>query len=229
MERTNLGIRSHQALASLRNEETLLASLLAYDLLLPVGEAPVPRNTEFSVGWEGSRGKLRVRLDAYTRTLDHLRLPHPEVNPGAGTVLADPSFREPATGTARGEFTEGETVETTRSFRELADTFRAFHYGNPITRDLQLHGIGHNYVRLVLVQAHGRRTSCCPHGPAQLRHRGRRRVRVLRRYFAPYAFVAHLRGRTAVLARGQKSPAFDRRRIRVGASLTQPHCKLCFT
>ena len=96
------GSRSYQALASLRNEETLLASVLAYDLLLPVGEAPVPRNTEFSIGWEGTQGKLRVRLDAYTRTLDNLRLPDPGANPGTGTVLADPSLWELATGTARG-------------------------------------------------------------------------------------------------------------------------------
>ena len=96
------GSRSHQALASLRNEETLLASLLAYDLLLPVSEAPVPRNTEFSIGWEGAMGGLRIRLDAYARTLDHLRLPEPEANPGAGTVLADPSLWELATGNARG-------------------------------------------------------------------------------------------------------------------------------
>ena len=96
------GSRSYQALASLRNEETLLASLLAYDLLLPVGEAPVSRNTEFSIGWEGTRGKLRVRLDAYTRNLDHLRLPDPGANPGTGTVLVDPSLWELATGTARG-------------------------------------------------------------------------------------------------------------------------------
>jgi len=41
--------RSHQALASLRNEEALLASYLAYDLLVPVSEAPVPRNSEFSI------------------------------------------------------------------------------------------------------------------------------------------------------------------------------------
>ncbi|MDE2973719.1 MAG: TonB-dependent receptor plug domain-containing protein [Gemmatimonadota bacterium] len=96
------GSRSHQALASLRNEETLLASLLAYDLLLPVSDAPVPRNTELAIGWEGTRGRLRVRLDAYARILDHLRLPDPGANPGTGTVLADPSLWEPATGTARG-------------------------------------------------------------------------------------------------------------------------------
>ena len=96
------GARSHQALASLRNEEALLGSLVAYDLLIPVSEAPVPRNTEFSIGWEGSRGGLRVRLDAYTRALDHLRLPDPGDNPGTGTVLTDPSLWELATGAARG-------------------------------------------------------------------------------------------------------------------------------
>ncbi|MCY3808039.1 MAG: TonB-dependent receptor plug domain-containing protein [Gemmatimonadetes bacterium] len=96
------GSRSYQELASLRNEETLLASMVAYDLLLPVGEAPVPRSTELAAGWEGVRGKLRVRLDAYTRHLDHLRLPALEPHPGAGTVLVDPSLWKQATGTARG-------------------------------------------------------------------------------------------------------------------------------
>jgi hypothetical protein len=94
--------RSHQALASVRNEEALLASFLAYDLLVPVGEGPVPRNTEFSIGWEGSRGGLRLRLDAYTRTLDRLRLPHPGAKPITGVVLGNPSLWEVASGTARG-------------------------------------------------------------------------------------------------------------------------------
>ena len=94
--------RSYQALASLRNEEARDARLAAYDLLVPIREAPVPRNTEFSIGWEGSRGGLRVRLDAYTRTLDHLRLADRGANPARGTVLVDPSLWELATGTARG-------------------------------------------------------------------------------------------------------------------------------
>ena len=45
--------RSYQSLASLRNEESLGASLIAYDLMAPVGHGPVPRNTEISAGWEG--------------------------------------------------------------------------------------------------------------------------------------------------------------------------------
>ena len=96
------GSRSHQALASVRNEETLGASFLAYDLLVPVGERPIPQNTEFSIGWEGSRGGLRVRLDAYARFLVHLRLPDPGANPIRTSLLGDPSLWELASGTARG-------------------------------------------------------------------------------------------------------------------------------
>lgn len=96
--------RSHQALASVRNEEALAASFLAYDLLVPASEAPVPRNTEFSVGWQGSRGGLRVRLEGYARRLDHLRLPDPglEGNPLTGRVVGDASKWEVSSGTARG-------------------------------------------------------------------------------------------------------------------------------
>ena len=95
--------RSHQALASVRNEEALGASFLAYDLMIPVGEAPVPRNTEFSVGWEGWRWGLRVRLDAYARSLDHLRLPDlGAAAPITGATLGDPSLWRESTGSARG-------------------------------------------------------------------------------------------------------------------------------
>ena len=94
--------RSHQALVSVRNEESLRASFIAYDLLAPVSEPPVPRNTEFTAGWEGSRGRLGVRLDAYARTLDNLRLPELEGNPVGVAVLGNPAQWELATGTARG-------------------------------------------------------------------------------------------------------------------------------
>ncbi len=93
---------SHQALASVRNEESLVASFLAYDLLFPVGEAPVPRNAELLIGWQGSRGGLRVRLDAYARALDNIRLPDLEANPIRSTVLGDPSSWEVAGGAAAG-------------------------------------------------------------------------------------------------------------------------------
>ncbi|MCY3809725.1 MAG: TonB-dependent receptor plug domain-containing protein [Gemmatimonadetes bacterium] len=94
--------RSHQALASVRNEESLFASFLAYDLLAPVSEPSVPRNTEFTAGWEGSRGRLRIRLDAYARMLDNLRLPAFESNPIQVPVLGNPAQWEQASGTARG-------------------------------------------------------------------------------------------------------------------------------
>ena len=94
--------RSHQALASMRDGEALDASQFAYDLLLPVREPPVPRNTELAIGWEGVRGGSRIRVDAYARTLDHLRLPHPETRPGAGSVLQDPGEWERASGSAHG-------------------------------------------------------------------------------------------------------------------------------
>ena len=94
--------RSHQALASVRDEEALGASFLAYDLLVPVSESPVPRNTEFTVGWEGSGAGIRVRVDAYARQLDNLRLPALGARPATGAALGDPSLWEVASGSAEG-------------------------------------------------------------------------------------------------------------------------------
>ena len=94
--------RSHQALASVRDEEALGASFLAYDLLVPVSEAPVPRNTEFTIGWEGSRAGIRVRVDAYARTLDNLRLPALANRPATGAALGDPSLWVVSSGSAKG-------------------------------------------------------------------------------------------------------------------------------
>ena len=94
--------RSHQALASVRDEEALGASFLAYDLLVPVSASPVPRNTEFTVGWEGSGAGIRVRVDAYARTLDNLRLPALGARPATGAALGDPSLWEVASGSAKG-------------------------------------------------------------------------------------------------------------------------------
>ena len=94
--------RSHQALASVRNEESLFASFVAYDLIAPVSESPVPRNTEFSAGWEGWRGRLKVRLDAYARELDNLRLPALGANPADVAVLGNPAQWELGSSTARG-------------------------------------------------------------------------------------------------------------------------------
>ncbi|MCY4400329.1 MAG: TonB-dependent receptor [Gemmatimonadetes bacterium] len=94
--------QSRQGVSSLRNEEALGASFLAYDLLVPIGSGPVPRNTQLSVGWEGSMGALRLRIDAYARRLDDLRLPALGERPITAATLGDPSLREVASGTARG-------------------------------------------------------------------------------------------------------------------------------
>ncbi len=94
--------RSHQALASVRDEESLGASFLAYDLLVPVSEAPVPRNTEVTVGWEGSHAGISVRVDAYARLLDNLRLPKLGARPATGATLGDPSLWAVSRGSARG-------------------------------------------------------------------------------------------------------------------------------
>ena len=94
--------RSHQAIASLRNEEAIYATYLAYDLLAPVERGPVPRNTEVSAGWEGSRGASRLRLDAYARRMDHLRLPPLVGDAFKEVLLGEPALRRLGSGTARG-------------------------------------------------------------------------------------------------------------------------------
>lgn len=94
--------RSYQELASVRNEEALVSSFLAYDILVPVTKGPMPRNTEVSVGWQGTTGQIRVRLDAYSRWLADLRLPDPGYKPLTSIVLGDPAEWYLSTGTARG-------------------------------------------------------------------------------------------------------------------------------
>ena len=94
--------RSYQTLASLRNEESIGASFLAFDLLAPVDYGPVPRNTEISAGWEGLRGAWRLRVDAYARRMDNLRLPALPEEPLNASVLGDPSLRMLGSGMARG-------------------------------------------------------------------------------------------------------------------------------
>lgn len=58
---------SRQALGSLRNEETRDAVTVAFDILFPVPESPVPRSTELVAGLGGSLRGVRVRIDGYLR------------------------------------------------------------------------------------------------------------------------------------------------------------------
>ena len=97
-----LGSRSHQTLVSMRDEETIGASFIAYDLLAPVVDGPVPRNSEVSAGWEATLGALHLRLDAYLRKLDNLRVPELGTNPLGANTLDDPARRKVASGAARG-------------------------------------------------------------------------------------------------------------------------------
>ena len=94
--------RTHQALSSIRSEEPVSSSYLAYDLLAPIQEGPLLRNTEVSGGWEGGARGVRVRMEVFARRMDHLRLPALSNNPIESLMLVEPSRRELGSGTATG-------------------------------------------------------------------------------------------------------------------------------
>ena len=94
--------RSYQALSSLRNDESLFSSLLAFDLLVPVATGPIPQNTELTIGWAGRQGTLQVRLEAYTRSLKDLRVLPLGFNPAQEPILGDDSRRVVGRGAASG-------------------------------------------------------------------------------------------------------------------------------
>ena len=91
--------RSRQALGSLRNEETRDAVTVAFDILFPVPEAPVPSSTELVAGLGGSLRGVQVRIDGYLRELGHLRL---AADPYPRSAIVDPEEWEPASGRMRG-------------------------------------------------------------------------------------------------------------------------------
>lgn len=94
--------RMHQALSSIRSEEPVSSSYLAYDLLAPVEEGPLLRNSEVAVGWEGGARGVRLRVEAFARRMDNLRLPVLGANPIESLMLVEPSKRQIGSGTARG-------------------------------------------------------------------------------------------------------------------------------
>lgn len=94
--------RTHQALSSIRSEEPVSSSFLAYDLLAPVEEGPLLRNSEVSAGWEGGARGVRLRVEAFARRMDNLRLPVLNNNPIESLMLVEPSGRELGSGTAVG-------------------------------------------------------------------------------------------------------------------------------
>ncbi len=94
--------RMHQALSSIRSEEPVSSSYLAYDLLAPVEEGPLLRNSEVAVGWEGGARGVRIRVETFARRMDNLRLPVLGANPIESLMLVEPSKREMGSGMARG-------------------------------------------------------------------------------------------------------------------------------
>ena len=96
------GSRMHQALSSIRSEEPVSSSYLAYDLLAPVEEGPLLRNSEVSAGWEGGARGVRVRLEAFARRMANLRLPVLGSNPIESLMLVEPSMRAVGRGGAGG-------------------------------------------------------------------------------------------------------------------------------
>ncbi len=94
--------RTHQALSSIRSEEPVSSSYLAYDLLTPVQDGPLLRNSEVSGGWEGGTHGVRVRVEVFARRMDNLRLPALNNNPIESLMLVEPSKRELGSGTAKG-------------------------------------------------------------------------------------------------------------------------------
>ena len=94
--------RTHQALSSIRSEEPVSSSYLAYDLLAPVEEGSLLRNSEASLGWEGGALGVRLRVEAFARRMADLRLPVLGANPIESLMLVEPSKREMGSGSARG-------------------------------------------------------------------------------------------------------------------------------
>lgn len=94
--------RAHQVLASIRDEEPVTASYLAFDLLAPVEQGPALRNTELSGGWERRIRGMSLRLEGYVRWLNNLRLPPLGANPLASHLLVPLDARPVGSGTVRG-------------------------------------------------------------------------------------------------------------------------------
>lgn len=97
-----VAMRSHQVLSSIRSEEPVWSSFLAYDLLAPVEEGPLLRNSEVSVGGEIGVYGGKIRVEAFARRMDNLRVPALNANPIESFMLVEPSKRKIGSGGAWG-------------------------------------------------------------------------------------------------------------------------------
>ena len=127
--------RAHQALTSIRDEEPVTASFFAFDLLAPVEQGPVPRNTELSAGWEGRIRGVSLRLEGYARWLANLLLPPLGANPLGSYLLVTPDSRAPGSGTARG-------IEASWSWASGGSNILGSYRWSRVTRTVA----GHTYV-----------------------------------------------------------------------------------
>ncbi|MBX6364339.1 MAG: TonB-dependent receptor [Gemmatimonadetes bacterium] len=94
--------QSYQALFSLRNEESVYASFIAYDLLTPVEAPPLVRSREIAVAAEGSLRSVGLRIAAYTRSMAGLRLLPLGRAPIDGPVLVASDSQQVGRGAGKG-------------------------------------------------------------------------------------------------------------------------------
>lgn len=94
--------QSYQALYSLRNEESVYASFIAYDLLSPVDTRPLVRSREIALTAEGSLRSVDLRIAAYARSMAGLRLLALGPAPIEGPVLVASDSQQVGRGAGRG-------------------------------------------------------------------------------------------------------------------------------
>lgn len=96
------GGRYVQALHSIKDEESVFSSLMAYDFLARVpAEIGLSTGEDLTGGVDWARGATSVRVDAYVRRLDGLPLPPLSSDPLLAPVLAPDGVRR-GSGSARG-------------------------------------------------------------------------------------------------------------------------------
>lgn len=90
-----------QALQSLRNEESHLASFLAYDLLIPVDSLGFARSWDVAVGLDWRDDRTRLQATVYQKEMRDLPLPALPSDPATAPVIVTDGFLR-GTGRTRG-------------------------------------------------------------------------------------------------------------------------------